>query len=80
LWDNISAKLDKAVQLGKMTASQAKRDFASMKKMGAKGASAAMAAKGGGDLKEVLEPFLPEIRQKLVDYISFDGARWLPRM
>ncbi len=75
LWDDIGAQLSKAVQLGKMTASQAKKDFASMKKMGSKGAEAAMAAKGGGDLKDVLEPFLPEIRQKLVDYISFDGAK-----
>ena len=75
LLDDLKAQFSKAIQLGQMTASQAKRDFGQIQKMGKKGAEAAVAAREGGDLKEVLEPFLPEIRQKIIDYISFEGAQ-----
>jgi len=75
VWNNAKGWFDKAVQTGEMTADMAKRDFTSWKEMGAKGAEALQAAQAGGKPKEVLEPFLPEIRQKIIDYIATDGAK-----
>lgn len=75
IWDDIVAQFDKAVQTGKMTMDQARRDMGSLKKMGSKGAEAITAAQEGGSVKEVLEPFLPEIKQKIIDYIAFDAAK-----
>ena len=75
IWDDIVAQFDKAVQTGKMTVDQARRDMGSLKKMGSKGAEAVTAAQAGGSVKEVLEPFLPEIKQKIIDYIAFDASK-----